>query len=358
MARGRSHSHPNYLLHKISGQARVIINGKTYYLGKYGTDSSREKYHRLIAELWRPSKIPLPAAGEIAKEPEIGELAVHYGKHAKKYYVKNGESTSEWSACQRVLRELRQCYATLEVSAFGPKRFKAFRQRFVDQGLARTTINHYMFHVLKMFQLGGEDEIISMDHYRNLNAVKKLAAGRSDARETDDIMPVEMKIVALTLRELTPTVAAMVRLQWLTGMRPGEVRMLRPCDIACDAGVWTYSPPVHKNQHKASRKAKERIVRLGRKAQRILKPFLNCDEKCFCFKPEKRSSNPKPFFDKDSYRKAINRACKRAFPVPKHENEALWRRKYFWNPNQLRHSKLTFARKVAGLETAQQLFKA
>jgi hypothetical protein len=40
---------PAYRLHKPSGQARVIIDGKHVYLGEYGSPESREKYARLLA---------------------------------------------------------------------------------------------------------------------------------------------------------------------------------------------------------------------------------------------------------------------------------------------------------------------
>jgi len=41
---------PKYGLHKKSGHARVLIDGKHVYLGPYGSPESREKYARLIAE--------------------------------------------------------------------------------------------------------------------------------------------------------------------------------------------------------------------------------------------------------------------------------------------------------------------
>jgi len=40
---------PSYSLHKATGQARVRINGKTHYLGKYGTSESKARYDALIA---------------------------------------------------------------------------------------------------------------------------------------------------------------------------------------------------------------------------------------------------------------------------------------------------------------------
>ncbi len=35
---------PKYRLHKGSGQALVQINGKRIYLGKFGTEESKEEY--------------------------------------------------------------------------------------------------------------------------------------------------------------------------------------------------------------------------------------------------------------------------------------------------------------------------
>ncbi|MCA9134676.1 MAG: hypothetical protein KDA45_16020, partial [Planctomycetales bacterium] len=45
---------PAYLRHS-SGQARVILNGKAFYLGKHGSKVSRQRYDALIAE-WLSSK--------------------------------------------------------------------------------------------------------------------------------------------------------------------------------------------------------------------------------------------------------------------------------------------------------------
>jgi len=44
---------PGYLEHKATGQARVVIDGVTHYLGPYGSRESKAKYHELIER--RPS---------------------------------------------------------------------------------------------------------------------------------------------------------------------------------------------------------------------------------------------------------------------------------------------------------------
>ena len=41
---------PAYQLHKATGQAKVRIDGRDFYLGLYGSPESRERYDELVAE--------------------------------------------------------------------------------------------------------------------------------------------------------------------------------------------------------------------------------------------------------------------------------------------------------------------
>jgi hypothetical protein len=41
---------PKYCRHKATNRAFVRIGGKMYYRGKYGSEDSRRKYDRIIAE--------------------------------------------------------------------------------------------------------------------------------------------------------------------------------------------------------------------------------------------------------------------------------------------------------------------
>jgi hypothetical protein len=59
--------------------------------------------------------------------------------------------------------------------------------------------------------------------YQALRAVPGLPKGRGAARETDPVTPPPEGHVEAALPFLRPPVAAMVKLQLYTGMRPGEV---------------------------------------------------------------------------------------------------------------------------------------
>jgi hypothetical protein len=60
---------PSYRLHKVSGQTLVQFRGRRYYLGKYGSPESRQRYQRFISEVWTrpvapaPTKCPRAVAG-------------------------------------------------------------------------------------------------------------------------------------------------------------------------------------------------------------------------------------------------------------------------------------------------------
>jgi integrase len=121
-----------------------------------------------------------------------------------------------------------------------------------------------------MFKWAVSEELVSETTYRALTAVRGLEQGRTEARETEPVQPVPAADVDAVLPHVLPPVAAMIRVQRLTGMRPGEACLMRVCDIDRSGDVWLYRPPQHKTRHKG----KARVVALGPKAQEALCPFL------------------------------------------------------------------------------------
>src|SRR5947209_2698939 len=80
---------PSYCLHKATGQAVVRINGKDHYLGKFGTQESRDAYDRLIAE-WLAAGRSLPTA-KTGDGLSINQMLVAYWRWAEKTYC-DGDS--------------------------------------------------------------------------------------------------------------------------------------------------------------------------------------------------------------------------------------------------------------------------
>jgi integrase len=140
----------------------------------------------------------------------------------------------------------------------------------VDADLSRGLINRRIGKVVRVFKWGVGEELVPVAVYQALRAVPGLQKGRCEAREAPPVLPVDAARVEATLPFLLPPVAAMVRLQHLTGMRPGEACAMRAEDIHRTGAVWLYRPGHHKTKHRG----KARVVAIGPRAQEVLRPFL------------------------------------------------------------------------------------
>jgi hypothetical protein len=101
--------------------------------------------------------------------------------------------------------------------------------------------------IKRCFKWAVAEELVSPTILLGLQAVQGLRYGRSEARETEPVRPVADEHVNATLPYLGTVVAAMVRLQRITGMRVCEVTIMRPCDIDQSGEIWVYIPSIHKN---------------------------------------------------------------------------------------------------------------
>lgn len=382
---------PKYRKHKASGQAFVELNGQRHYLGPHGSRVSRVEYDRLTGEWLLNGRVFRP------NEAESGclllvELIAAYLKFAKDYYRKNARTTSEFAGILHAMRPLKELYGRQPVNAFGPIALQAVIKRMVAKGWARGTVNKQAGRIKRMFKWGASQELIPASIYHALLTVSGLRKGRTEARETQPIKPVPDDIVDITMPHLPDVVADMVRFQRITGCRPEEVCEIRPCDIDRTDDVWHYRPQSHKTEHHE----RTRLIFIRMRAQAVLLPYLERDVYLHCFRPcesesrrraavhaarttplkygnrpgTNRQKNPKRpagnSYQVSSYRRAINRACDRAFPHPvlsairKKDLTAeqltelkQWQSDHRWSPNQLRHTAATEIRRRFGLEAAQ-----
>ena len=354
---------PSYRFHKASGQALVTLNGKDFYLGPWNSEQSRVDYDRLIAE-WTANGRQLPSVVEFGNL-SVAELLAAYLRHAAVYYSSEGVPTSEYVCMKDAIRPVRELYSRIPVKDFGPLALKAVRQRMVDKGLSRKHINQRINRVRRVFKWGVENELVPANVLHALQAVAPLKKGRTTAPESKPVLPVADELVDPILPLVSRQVAAMIQLQRLTGMRPGEAVLMRPCDVDRQGDVWIYTP----DEHKTAYRGHLREVYLGPQAQEILKPWLLRDAQAYCFSPfeaeaernairrenrktpmtpsqagRKAKSNSKRAkrerYDRDSYRRAIEYAIKKAGVA-------------HWHPHQLRHSCGTRIRREFGLDVAQ-----
>lgn len=357
---------PNYRLHKARNCAVVTIDGKNHYLGQFNSPESHEKYARLIAE-WKAN------GGKTANgtaEPKKGDLTVNLLvlnclNWAETYYVKHGEPTAEVNNLSRAASTLKRLYGRTPAESFGPTELEAVQHAMIEEKLARKTINGRVSRIKRIFRWAEKKKLVPSATYHALLAVEGLKRGRTAARETKPVKIVPDSVVQATLLHLNEHVRAMVQVQELAAMRPQDIRNMRTGDIDMAGDVWIYRPWTHKNEHHGQ----VREIAIGPKAQAILTPYLQPNApQNYIFSPKvavaavrerrargrkskrtpsqlARKPKPKPKrqprdqYDKNTYTRAVTRACEKA-------------EVQHWHPHQLRHNTATKIRKRYGLEGA------
>lgn len=317
---------PKYALHKASGQARVRIDGRDIYLGRHGSPESHQRYQEVLAD-WQQSR------QQPHRDLTIGQLAVLYHAHAQRYYRKHGGPTGHVHMVRIGLKYLNREYRDTRAVEFGPKMLTRLRQKLIDAEYSRKYINDLIGVIKRMFRWATAEELVPVVIHQALTSVGVLTKGRSGARETPPVQPVPIKHVEAIRPYVRDTVWTMIEIQRHTGMRPGEVLIMRGCDLDRSSDVWEYRPSSHKTQHFNQ----SRIVLIGPQAQEVLAKRLPTNPGAYLFPSPRRPDRP---YRRDSYTTAVARACRQA-GVPT------------WSPNQLRHTFATKARQEFGIEAAR-----
>jgi len=216
-----SQSVPKYRKHRASGQAFIELNGRRHYLGPHGTKASKLEYDRLITE-WLSSGRS-SSFGVREHVVSIAELVVDYVEHVKAYYGTG--PNSELHRVATIVRMLRQLYGRTPAAEFGVLQFKAVRQKLIGKKLSRTFINASMRRIIRMFKWAVSEARLSPSVPQALAMVPGLKRGKTEARETEPVKPVDDALVDATLPHLPDVLADMIRVQRLTGCRPAAARM-------------------------------------------------------------------------------------------------------------------------------------
>jgi len=370
---------PAYVRYKTRF-ARMRIGGKSIHLGIFNSPESLAKYDELISLWLQGERAPLTAAD--VEPVDVHDVVILFGEHIKTLFkTKSGRETGNHKAYRPVLTLLVETFGDLPAAEFGPKCLKQLRAKMVERQNSRKYINKAMGMVVAAFKHAASEEMVSNCIYERLQSVSNLRAHETTAPEPRKVLPVDEAKFEKTLEHCTAPVAAMAMVQRLTGMRPGEATQMRPMDVDRSSEIWFYTPREHKTEHHGV----SRVIAIGPKAQAVLRKYLLRPADQECFSPRESASHrpvskrypPKACYNKDSYARAITRACEEAFGMPRELRVAsvargirkpketpdgkvarlaaakAWRREHCWHPNQLRHSAATEIRAQFGLEAAK-----
>lgn len=358
---------PSLRLHKSTGQAVVTIAGRDHYLGTYGSKASKAAYRRAIQE-WiaagRPTTLPA------VNDATLAELIERYQQWVEPRYVRDGLPTGEAANIGLALRPVRTMYGNTRAIDFTAEALEAIQQKMIDNDLCANTINQRVRKIKRFVRWGVKKKLIPGAVRDEIQAVFPVDH-RDGARQTSEVQPVDDATIEATLAWLPEVVADMVRLQRLTGCRPGEICLLRPWDVDTTAKpAWVWRPPHHKTSHLKH----ERIIYIGPRGQDLLRRYLLRAHDAYCFSPSeserkrraarhearktplscgnrpgsnRKASRKHPHgesYDSRSYAHAVSRAIKRANRKLKRDAERAGLDEdeielvKHWHPHQLRHS--------------------
>ena len=359
---------------KLKNYAVVYFQGKTHYLGLYGSPESKTAYARFVAE----SRIdPIFAPPQEGEKITISDLVAAFLTHAKP--TLDGATFGHYRTL--IGDFLLKLYgADTAVDDFKPRSLKLVRSEMIEsKRFCRDYINKNIRRIVSIFGWGVSEELVQPNTELALKAVKPLPKGYPGTYDNPEREEVADEIVRRTLPFMPATLAAMVQVQRLTGMRPSEVCKMRVGDIdqTRDPELWYYIPGSHKTEEHIGKKA----IPLSKFEQALIAPYLvgkKSDAAVFnpnvamaeraierrasrkskitpsqAARDAKRAANPKryaEFYNKHTYRKGIEYAIAKGNKTLS-EGEQI----PHWFPYQIRHAAGTEAEKRQGLDKAQAL---
>jgi integrase len=320
----------------------VYVGGKAVYLGEFNSAESKEAYRRIVGEWSNQSKpVSEPAVVVADRVLAIAEALQQYKAHAERYY-----QSREVDNLRESLRPMREKFGYLPLCDFGPMQLRVLRNRWIEEGLARNTINARVIRIKRFFRWACSYELIEPKVLDRLNTVESLMPGRG-GKETKPKQPVTWDCVAATLPFLPEMVQAMVLFGWHTGARPAEITVLTTGMIDQSRDIWF----AKLEKHKTAGWGHVREIPIGKSAQNVLTPWLrpeSPDEPIFSprrvdDRQSKRLNGRRPpgrTYSRAAFQQVVRRACRRAGVEP-------------WSPNALRHAFATRLRDAAGVEASQ-----
>jgi len=347
--------------------------GKRVYHGVWGSPEADKSYKRFIAAL-------LESPNLLLRDSKTGDVLVSELATDFLTAIEFQTNKADLWHFNRVIGFLVDIYGELSVNEFSPKKLKTVRKQMIKAGtLCRGMVNSYTARIIRIFAWGVEEELAKTD-VKALREVRNLRKGEQGTFDNPPREDVPDAIIERTLPFMFPTVAAMVQVQRLTGMRPSEVLNMRVGDIdkTRGNGLWYYTPKSHKTEEHIGKKP----IPLGEPEQELLTPYLigkKTSEAVFSprtameeWKTERRANrktkitpsqlerdrqraeNPTDrigdFYDSGSYRRAVEYAIRKGNKVLPEEQKIP-----HWTLYQLRHNAGTEAEKMGGLDKAQAL---
>lgn len=230
----------------------IRIKGRDYYLGKDRSEAVQEA-SRLISERFCNAKTAFT----------IGDVLSLYIKDIAPYVspVTLGSYASYCSAISAIAGTCPACNFTKYV-------FTRLLDRMAMDGKTKGTIKNYRRLLLASLKYAESAGLIPDGTFHTLDVVSVPRR----AKRPRHVTPINIQDIEAVKDILGETLYDVLRLEYLTGMRPCELLSLRKCDfINYGSGLWKVVLECHKTAWKTGRPL---IKFIGPRAQAILEKYI------------------------------------------------------------------------------------
>lgn len=308
ISRKRRRKAPPGMLRHASGQARVVLDGVTVYLGKFGTPAAHARYAEVV-QRWQagqPVREARPRTFVEAVARSVAEVVLLYDKwmDETRAYSKNGKSTTQRGLIRVALRELNRFAGDLAADEFTSSILVAHRDKLrAKPKLTAQGVNRKVGLVKQFVAWAAERGYVPETNAAVIRAVRSLRVTGKKRREL-----VPLADLTMTIEKLRPHFADMVRLQFLLGCRPGEVCGMRWDDLTIGDSEepWRYVVADAKTSHHGV----ETAYWIHDEAKEILRRHFLLKKGEFVFRTKRRAR-----FDTKTVTRKI-RVAARAAGVP------------------------------------------
>lgn len=274
---------PRIYPHIPTGQDRIRVNGRDYYLGPIGSTEAKAEYARLVTELAKEGKAGPVERRDHAPGLTVCEVLAAWWRYARTYYSERGRQLMHY---RLALRPVERLFGTEPAATFGCDHLRKLQQALMSGswltekerrhpqrkkhvGLCRRTVNQRIVAVRTVWRWAEEEgKLVPPGTWSALRVVKPLRKGQPGTREIERRRTTTLAEVQAVCKYLPPVGKALLLFQWWTGCRSGEHRIMRAGDVNLETRE--YRPREHKTEHLGH----SRLIVFGPRAWEILLPWL------------------------------------------------------------------------------------
>lgn len=379
---------PTYRKHKPSGRAVVqwkpLFGDQPHYLrGKFGSPESLAEWASIQEQIAEAARLKADDTRKPSKPvTNIARMLTAYF-----LTIRDKIDQRDRKSIKYAIDIVAAKYGAFGVNEFTPVALEDCRDAMIEKGWSRKYINREVSRVRRAFKWAVVQGHAKAETFGALAMLEGLKKGWTSAPELKKVRPASWTTVARVLPFLSRQVADMVQLQWLAGMRSGELTSMRTDSVDRGSVPWEYKPV----DHKKAWLEKDRIIYFGPKARKILKRYLH--KTGFLFTPEGsiqerftelRKNRKTPLYGKANKPPKVRRDLAESYTTSTYQRAIIYgfirlglscgikkrpakgeaiekwlaqkQIKYFF-PHQLRHSRGTLTREKFGVEGARALLQ-